>query len=148
MAVSTVMRGRPVPTPADHLALASAEKDSTVLRRLAHCPYPFVRQALAANPHTPPSALLDLSAARDSSWNDNRLLRLLAEHPAADATVLRAVRDAVAEKLEEGERPYAAVLALADRPELEAETVRSLGTLAGASARLRRLLAQRLNPRV
>ncbi|MFG3060458.1 hypothetical protein ACGFYM_17965 [Streptomyces sp. NPDC048231] len=51
----------------------------------------------------------------------------------------------MAAKLEEGERPYAAVLALADRLELEAEEVARLGTLRGASARLRRLLALRLS---
>ncbi|WP_392666922.1 hypothetical protein [Streptomyces sp. LN785] len=124
------------------------ERDSGVLQRLAQCPYPFVWQALAANPHTPAGALLKLSTARDSVWNDNRLLRLLAEHPAADPIVLRAVLDAVAAKLEEGERPYAAVLALADRLELEVEVVARLGTLRGASARLRRLLALRLSPRI
>lgn len=134
-------------TPADYLALAHAETGGPVLQRLAQCPYPFVWQALAANPHTPPVALLELSTARDSVWNDNRLLRLLAEHPGANRIVLRAVLDAVAAKLEAGERPYAAVLALADRLELEAEEVRRLGTLHGASARLRRLLTLRLRSR-
>ncbi|CAG6396690.1 hypothetical protein NMG29_14275 [Streptomyces cocklensis] len=137
-----------MPTPADHLALARAESDSSVLQRLARCPYPFVWHALAANPHTPPEALQALSTARDSVWNDNRLLRLLAEHPGANPVVLRAVLDSVAAKLDEGERPYAAVLALADRLELEADEVRRLGTLRGASARLRRLLDLRLSARI
>lgn len=137
-----------MPTPADYLALAHAEKDSVVLQRLAQCPYPFVWQALAANPHTPPVALQELSTARDSVWNDNKLLRLLAEHPGANPVVLRAVLDAVASKLEEGERPYAAVLALADRPELETDEVRRLGSLRGASARLRHLLNLRLSVRI
>ncbi|MFC8262455.1 hypothetical protein ACFUNF_33790 [Streptomyces sp. NPDC057291] len=73
-------------TPADYLELARAEKDSSVLHRLARCPYSFAWQALAANPHTAPRTLLELSAARDSVWNDNGLLRLLAEHPRADRT--------------------------------------------------------------
>ncbi|MFD0167058.1 hypothetical protein ACFVJH_23355 [Streptomyces decoyicus] len=124
-------------TPADYLELARAESDSSVLHRLARCPYPFVWHALAANPHTASDTLLKLSTARDSAWNDNRLLRLLAEHPRADHAVLRAVRDAAAAKLAEGERPYAAVLALAGRMELPAEEVRQLGALRGASARLR-----------
>ncbi|MFE9813393.1 hypothetical protein ACFYRF_44220, partial [Streptomyces sp. NPDC005548] len=47
--------------------------------------------------------------------------------------------------LEEGERPYAAVLALADRLELEADELKKLGTLRGASARLRHLLDLRLS---
>ncbi|MCX4920006.1 hypothetical protein [Streptomyces sp. NBC_00687] len=85
-----------------------------MLQSLARCPYPFVWQALAANRHTPPAALQELTTARDSVWNDNRL-RLLAEHPGADHAVLRAVLDVVATKLAEGERSYATVLALADR---------------------------------
>lgn len=137
-----------MPTPADYLALAHAERDSVVLQRLAQCPYPFVWQALAANPHTPPVALQELSTARDSVWNDNKLLRLLAEHPGAEPVVLRAVLHAVAAKLEEGERPYAAALALADRLELEVDEVRKLGTLRGASARLRHLLDLRLSVRI
>lgn len=136
-----------MPTPADYLALAHTGRDGSALERLAQCPYPFVWQALATNPHTPSAVLVDLSAARDSVWNDNRLLRLLAEHPSADSVVLRAVLGAVTAKLEEGERPYAAVLALADRLELEAEDVARLGTLRGASARLRHLLAMRLSSR-
>ncbi|MEU1436371.1 hypothetical protein ABZ438_20090 [Streptomyces sp. NPDC005786] len=137
-----------MPTPADYLALAHVERDSVVLQRLAQCPYPFVWQALAATPHTPPVALQELSTARDSVWNDNRLLRLLAEHPGANPLVLRAVLDAVAAKLEEGERPYAAVLALAGRLELQADEVRKLGNLRGASARLRHLLGRRLRIRI
>ncbi|MFE7707576.1 hypothetical protein ACFU6I_17620 [Streptomyces sp. NPDC057486] len=137
-----------MPTPADYLALARAERDSLVLQRLAKCPYPFVWQALAANPHTPPEALQELSAARDSVWNDNKLLRLLADHPSANPVVLRAVLEAVAAKLDEGERPYAAVLALADRLELEVDEVRRLGTLRGASARLRHQLDLRLSVRI
>ncbi|MFD9398149.1 hypothetical protein ACFWA4_04920 [Streptomyces sp. NPDC060011] len=119
-----------------------------MLQSLARCPYPFVWQALATNPHTPPTVLQELTTARDSVWNDNRLLRLLAEHPGADQAVLRTVLDAVATKLAEGERPYAAVLALADRLELEADELRKLGTFQGASARLRHLLDLRLSARI
>ncbi|WP_328864808.1 hypothetical protein [Streptomyces sp. NBC_00304] len=137
-----------MPTPADYLALAHSERDSLVLRRLVKCPYPFVRQALAVNPHTPPEALQELSRTRDSVWNDNRLLHLLADHPRSDLVVLRAVLEAVAARLDEGERPYAAVLALADRFELDADEVRRLGTLRGASARLRHLLDRRLIVRI
>ncbi|WEB43744.1 hypothetical protein MOV08_33690 [Streptomyces yunnanensis] len=131
-------------TPADYLELARTEDDSTALHRLAQCPYPFVWHALAVNPRTAPETLVELSAAHDSTWNDNKLLCLLAEHPGADLMVLRAVRDVVAAKLTEGERPYAAVLALAARTELATEEVRRLGTLRGASARLRTRLGRRL----
>lgn len=136
--------GTPLPTTSNW---ARTESDSFVLRRLASCPYPFVWQALAANPHTAPDTLAELSAARDSVWNDNRLLCLLAGHPSADSAVLRAVHAAVAAKLAEGERPYAAVLTLAGRTEIEAEKVRRLGTLRGASSRLRGRLDRRLGVR-
>ncbi|MFH8470720.1 hypothetical protein [Streptomyces sp. NPDC017991] len=134
-------------TPADYLEPARTENDSAVLHRLARSPYPFVWQALAANPSTPPGTLLELSTAQDNAWNDNRLLRLLAQHPSADRSVLRAVRDAVAAKLAGGERPYAAVLALAERTELAAAEVRQLGALRGASARLRSRLDRQLQLR-
>ncbi|MCG5119795.1 MULTISPECIES: hypothetical protein [Streptomyces] len=136
-----------MPTPADHLALARTARDGAVLLRLARTPYSFVWQALATNPHTPSAALVELAGARDSPHNDNGLLRLLAERPDAGPVVLRATLAAVAAKLAEGERPYAAVLALAGRPELDPAEVAALGTLPGASARLRRGLARRLADR-
>lgn len=136
-----------MPTPADHLELARTESDGAALCRMADTPYPFVRHALAANPHCPPAALLKLSATRDCVWNDNMLLRLLAGHPRADRTVLRAVLAATARQLADGERPYAAVLALAERPELTVEEVAALGTLHGASARLRGRLTRQLGRR-
>nr|WP_237419037.1 hypothetical protein [Kitasatospora sp. SID7827] len=117
------------------------------MHELAACPYPFVQHAVAANPCTPPAALRELAelcglVPHDRSpWNDNRLLLLLARHPAADRRVLAAaVAAAVAAatvRLAAGTRPYAAVLALADRPELPPEELRALGRLPGASARLR-----------
>ncbi|MFF3075262.1 hypothetical protein [Kitasatospora sp. NPDC057936] len=134
-------------TPAHYRDLARACDDGRVLHRLARCPYPFVWHELAANPNTPPAALLELAAARHSPWNDNRLLHLLAGHPAADRTVLHAVLDATAAKLTQGRRPYAAAAALAGRSELEADEVRRLGALPGASARLRTLLHRRLAAR-
>ncbi|MDT0343890.1 hypothetical protein [Streptomyces litchfieldiae] len=136
-----------MPTPADHLALARTGSDVRLLRQLVYCPYPFVWQALATNPRTPPVALLELCARRDNVWSDNGLLRLLAEHPRADRVVLRAVLEATAAGLVRGERPYGAVLALAERGEVDADEVRRLGSLPGASARLRRGLARRLASR-
>jgi len=133
-------------TPADYLELARSQHRDE-LRRLARCPYPFVWRAVAANPHTPPDVLRELSEARDSPYADNELLRLLAVHPRADRDVLKAVLAATAAKLTEGERPYAAVLALADRAELNADDIQGLGALRGASARLRRGLARHLDTR-
>ncbi|TDC25419.1 hypothetical protein E1265_07120 [Streptomyces sp. 8K308] len=134
-------------SPADYLELARAASDGSVLRQLARRPHPFVWRAVAANPHTPAIVLLELCAARSTAWSDNELLHLLARHPQADRAVLLAVLNAAAEKLTEGERPYAAVLALAERIELTTTEVSPLGALPGASARLRRGLAHRLTAR-
>ena len=136
-------------TPADYLRAASdpgAGED--MLRRLAQSPYPFVWQALASNPHTPTGTLNELRSRHDSTWNDNRLLALIARHHNADRTVLLSVLNAVGVKLgTPDDRPFAAALALADRPELTTTEVERLGTLPGASARLRQALRRRLEQR-
>ncbi|MFF0295049.1 hypothetical protein ACFYST_16650 [Kitasatospora sp. NPDC004614] len=136
-----------MPTPADRLAEARASTDPAALRALTAVGLPFVDQALAENPHTPPDVLARLAEVRHSDWNDNRLLYLLAEHPGADGAVLDAVLAAVAECLAAGRRPFAAVLALAARLDVPAERVRALGRSAGASARLRAGLARVLAER-
>ncbi len=129
-------------TPRYYFDLAESAQDPAVLRELAGSEYPFVRQAVAANPCTRADALLALAArcrgfpAEHGPWNDNFLLLLLAGHPAADRPALLAVLDAAA-RLTAGARPYAAVLALAGRPELRPEELLPLGRLPGASARLR-----------
>ncbi|GLW56050.1 hypothetical protein [Kitasatospora phosalacinea] len=140
-------------TPSYYLDLAGASQDPAVLHELAGSEYPFVRQAVAANPHARADALFALAArcrdvpAEHGPWNDNALLLLLAGHPAADRPALLVVLDAAAARLTAGARPYAAVLALAGRPELHPEELRALGRLPGASARLRsglrRVLAAR-----
>ena len=81
-------------------------------------------------------------------WNDNRLLRLIAEHPKADRAVLLSVLDELVSRLRTTtSRPYAAVLTLAGRPELAPEEVQHLAALRGASARMRRGLRRRLTER-
>ncbi|MFJ1793833.1 hypothetical protein [Kitasatospora griseola] len=59
-------------TPADHLAAARAASDPAALRALAGTGLPFVDQALAANPHTPPDALARLAGSRHTAWHGNR----------------------------------------------------------------------------
>ncbi|MFJ5233743.1 hypothetical protein ACIQBJ_28070 [Kitasatospora sp. NPDC088391] len=139
-----------MPTPADRLAEARGSGEAAVLRGLVGTGYPFVDEALAENPDTPVDVLVALAGARWGGWNRNRVLFLLAGHPAADGVVLAAVGEAVAEALGAGERPYAAVLVLAARPGFPVERARALGELAGASARLRgglaRVLAGRGRP--
>ncbi|MEV0401773.1 hypothetical protein [Actinoallomurus sp. NPDC050550] len=137
-------------TPADQRDVAAdPDAGEGVLRHLTDSPYPFVWQALAANPRTPADVLARLCAKTDSAWNDGRLLSLLAGHRNADRPVLLLVLAEVAARLEtSASRPYAAALALADRPELRPDEVRHLGDQPGASARLRRGLRRRLALRI
>ncbi|MFF4345442.1 hypothetical protein ACFY00_36725 [Kitasatospora sp. NPDC001540] len=136
-------QGEPVREPGYYRDLANASSDPAVLHELARCPYPFVQHAVAANPCTPPAALAELAVlcgrapGARAPWNDNRLLLLLARHPAADRAVLSAAVDAAAARLTARTRPYRAVLALAERPELRTEELLALARLPGASARLR-----------
>jgi hypothetical protein len=135
--------------PGAYRDLASnPEASDAVLRALADCPYPFVWHALAANPRTPGDVLTHLCMKRDSTWNDNHLLLLLARHPRADRDVLLAVLGQLKALLTTAEsRPYAAVLALATRGEISPEDVQVLGLLPGASARMRRGLRRRIAQR-
>lgn len=136
-------------TPADYRDAASnPNTDVQTLHYLAQCPYPFVWQALAANPHTPACVLGELCSKSDSAWNDSRLLRLLAEHPNATRDVLlNVLAELEACLLTSTSRPYAAVLALAARPELAPKELQNLAALPGASARMRAGLRRRLAER-
>jgi hypothetical protein len=137
-------------TPADYRDAASdPDADVGTLCNLARCSYPFVWQALASNPSTPARVLRELCSNGDSAWNDNRLLRLIAEHPNADREVLLKVLAELEVRLQSSaSRPFAAVLALAVRRELELEEVQRLAALPGASARMRAGLRRRLAERV
>jgi hypothetical protein len=136
-------------TPADYRDAASdPDADVDTLGDLARCPYPFVWQRLASNPSTPARVLCELCSKGDSVWNDNRLLRLIAEHPNADRAVLLNVLAEPEVRLQSStSRPYAAVLTLAARRELEQEEVQRLAALPGASARMRAGLRRRLAER-
>ena len=138
------MRG--LHSPADYRDLAkSPDASAGVLLALAGCEYSFVWQAVAANPRTPPDALFRLCAQRSSTWDDNRLLLLVTRHPNADQRVLTEVLGQLRARLAASEsRPYAAVLALADRAEIDPGDVQALALLPGASARLRRGLQRRI----
>ncbi|MER7671715.1 hypothetical protein ABTY61_25105 [Kitasatospora sp. NPDC096128] len=133
--------------PGAYLRLARRTTDPGVLRVLARCEYSFVWQAIARNAAAPLDALAALAPRRHDTWDDNCLLRLLAAHPAVTGEALDGVVELVAERLREGERPFAAVLELARRPELTEERLNRLGHLAGASSRLRRGLSRALAAR-
>ncbi|MFJ9773192.1 hypothetical protein ACIRVF_18455 [Kitasatospora sp. NPDC101157] len=124
--------------PGDHKRLAERTSDPEVLRRLALGEYSFVWHAIAGNAAAPADLLVPLAARRHSTWNDNCLLRLVAAHPALTGAELDGLVPLLAARLEEGARPYAAVLELARRPEPSAGPLRGLGRLPGASARFRR----------
>ncbi|MFC8722309.1 hypothetical protein [Kitasatospora sp. NPDC057198] len=140
-------------TPRYYLDLANDSFDPAVLRELAGSAYPFVQRAVAANPHAPAAALLELTAlcgrtpVDPLTWNENHLLLLVARHPAADRAVLSAAVAAAAVRLTAGARPYQAVLALAEHPGTRPEELLALGRLPGASARLRRGLRRALAAR-
>jgi hypothetical protein len=145
--VEATMRGLHEPGAYRDLASNPGTNDA-VLRALADCQYPFVWHALAANPRTPADVLTRLCMQRDNTWNDNRLLLLIARHPHADRDVLLAVLSRLKALLTIGEsRPYAAVLALATRAGITPEDVQALALLPGASARMRRGLRRRIAER-
>ncbi|MFE7525563.1 hypothetical protein ACFU7Y_07555 [Kitasatospora sp. NPDC057542] len=131
----------------DYLRLAERTSNPDVLRRLAQGEYPFVWHAIASNAAAPADLLASLSTRRNSTWNDNCLLRLIAAHPALTGAALDGLVDLVGDRLAEGDRPFAAVLALARRPELPAERLHRLGRQPGASARLRRGITRALAER-
>ncbi|MFJ8623850.1 hypothetical protein ACIRD3_13525 [Kitasatospora sp. NPDC093550] len=131
----------------DYLRLAERTSHPEVLRRLAVGEYSFVWHAIARNAAAPADLLVALSTRRHSTWNDNHLLQLLAVHPALTGADLDGLVDLLAARLREGDRPYAAVLALARRPEPSAERLHGLGQLPGASTRLRRGITRALAAR-
>ncbi|MEU9040692.1 MULTISPECIES: hypothetical protein [unclassified Kitasatospora] len=131
----------------DYRRLAERTSNPDVLRQVARGEYPFVWHAIARNAAAPADLLAALALRRHSTWNDNRLLLLLAVHPALTGAALDGLVDLVAERLREGDRPYAAVLELTRRPELPAERLRRLGLLPGASTRLRRGITRALAAR-
>ncbi|MBV2155346.1 hypothetical protein RZ50_021170 [Kitasatospora sp. SUK 42] len=131
----------------DYRRLAERTADPDVLRQLARAEYPFVWHAIARNPATPAEVLAALSTRRHSTWNDNRLLELLAAHPALTGAALNALVDLVAVRLRAEDRPYAAVLELARRSEVTVERLHWLGHLPGASAWLRRGITRALAAR-
>lgn len=97
---------------------------------------------------TPADVLTRLCTRRSSTWNNNRQLLLVARHPHADRRVLAEVLGQLKTRLAASDsRPYAAVLALAGRAEIDPEEIWVLAMLRGASARMRRGLRRRIAER-
>ncbi|MBE1878489.1 hypothetical protein [Myceligenerans pegani] len=117
------------------------------LRELARCPYPFVWQALAERSDVTPDVLALIVHRSDSAWNDNALLARIAASPRADRQVLLAVLDRILRLLANGQRPYAAGLALVGRVELTDEEASQLLAASGGSRRFRAGVRMRLMAR-
>ncbi|WP_433061571.1 hypothetical protein [Dactylosporangium sp. CS-033363] len=136
--------------PADYLRVARDPATGAAdLLELSGSPYSFVRLAVAGRADAALPALRRVWAAGEyDAWDRNTLLRALAGHPNADRALLLEVRDEAARLLVAGlHRPYAAVLALATRPELTDAEVRALTNLPGASRRLRAGILRALETR-
>ena len=133
--------------PAGYLAAARQNPGPALQTVLAGSPYSFVWEALALNPITEAAVLGALAAKSSSSYNDNRLLRLLAAHPNASADVLQAVLVRVRSHLEAGYRPYGAAVALAGRPEVSVADIEGLGQMPSAPRKLRVWLERALAAR-
>ncbi|MFG2843550.1 hypothetical protein ACGF12_10295 [Kitasatospora sp. NPDC048296] len=131
----------------DYRELAERTTNPYVLRQLARGEYPFVWQVIARNAAAPTDLLSSLSRRRNTTWNDNYLLQLIAAHPALTGEALDGLVDLVAVRLREGDRPYGAVVELARRPELSIERLNWLGHLPGASTNLRRRIIRALAAR-
>lgn len=135
-------------SPADYLRVVDDPRlNDSGLGVLAGSPYSFVRLAVARNQRATAAHLLRLLDGEYTDWDYNAVLMLVARHAGAGRPVLLAVLGRSTELLRAGARPYAAVLALAERPELRPEEIRPLGGLAGASRRMRRGLDRALAAR-
>ena len=107
-------------SPRDYLDLVTDPRtDQDVLRVLATSPYSFVRQAVAEHPLADARTLASLPTDDLDRWDRYHLLATIARHPNTDRMVLcQVLRDTLALLQQRDARPYAAALALAQRPEL------------------------------
>ncbi|MEU8656275.1 hypothetical protein [Actinoplanes philippinensis] len=133
-------------TPADYLRLVDDPRaGQETLRALAVSPYNFVRSAVADSPRADASTMAAIPLADLDPWTRNHILAAIAHHPNADRSTLLQTLHTVAELLEQpGERPYAAALSLARRPELTAAEVLTLAARRNASRRMIRGLRRAL----
>jgi len=136
-------------TPADYKRAAEDVRlDLEGLHALAGSPYPFVRIAVAQQERAAPQTLARVLDGEFSLWDRNHVLRVVAGHPRADRVVLlRVLREVVSLLSHPVSRPYAAVLALSERGEIEPDELRFLVTLRGTSRRMRRALVANLDAR-
>ncbi|MEV4274660.1 hypothetical protein [Actinoplanes xinjiangensis] len=139
----------PARTPADHLRLVDDPRaDQETLYALAGSPYNFVRSAVADSPRADARTLAAIPLDDLNSWTRNHILAATARHPNADRrTLLQTLHRTAALLDRPGERPYAAALALATRPELTIPEILSLTTCRNASRRMIRGVHRGLSTR-
>lgn len=133
--------------PRDYLDLArSADATPDELRQLAGSTYPFVRQAVAENPATPPDALRVLLPDDPQGWNDFTLLAAVARHPAVDEALLREVGQRIRlERLHQDRDPqqiFAAGIALFEQPKTPDDLLFALLDDQGATTEFRKVAAR------
>ncbi|MEU4621742.1 hypothetical protein AB0G04_17430 [Actinoplanes sp. NPDC023801] len=136
----------PARSPADYLALVGDPRaGQDILRLLAASPYNFVRSAVADSPRADAATLATIRVDDLNCWTRNHILAATARHPNADrSTLLRVLRETRSSLNRPGERPYAAALALARRPELTVQEIETLATCRNASRRMVRGLRRGL----
>jgi hypothetical protein len=136
-------------TPADYRNLVTDPRlGQEGLRTLASSPYPFVRYAVATCPRADSRTLAAVLTDDLDRWTHYSVLAAIARHPNADRPVLLTILSRTRDLLSQlDERPFAAALALARRPELSTAEILDLVDRPNSSRRMargvRRALADR-----
>ena len=127
-------------TPVDYLNVVTDPRlDQDGLRALATSPYPFVRHAVAACPRSDAATLAAVVTEDLDRWTRNSVLAAIAGHPNADRSVLLTILDRTRVLLgRPDERPFAAAIALARRPELNPAEILGLVDQPYSSRRMAR----------
>jgi hypothetical protein len=138
-----------VRTPVDYLNVVTDPRlDQDGLRALASSPYPFVRHAVATCPRADPATLAAVVTEDLNRWTRNSVLAAIARHPNADRSVLLTILSRIRALLgRPDERPFAAALALARRPDLDPAEILDLTNQPYASRRMARGIRRALHDR-
>jgi hypothetical protein len=127
-------------TPVDYLNVVTDPRlDQAGLRALGASPYPFVRHAVPTCPRADPATLAAVVTDDLNRWTRNSILAAIARHPNADRPVLLTILHRTRALLDRpDERPFAAALALAQRPELSPTEILDLVDRRHSSRRMAR----------
>jgi len=132
--------------PADYRDLAQSETATPdELTILATSEYPFVVQAVAANPRTPRPVLCELVPAAADTEQNTDLLRALARNPSLPHDALRGIAQ-ILMPLVDTTHPHMvqnAVLALYERPDVPEDLLHELLDAPQATRKFKKLVAAR-----